>query len=184
MNRALVVIDAQEDFTYGVLGSAHAVAALPVITKAVELATKKGMSIYYTRDTHANLEKYETSQEGRKLPIPHCIRDTDGWRLCREVLPRDFDKAKIINKRSFGTMEWDKQNTMGGQDEIWICGFCTDICVMANFQIIKAMFPEIPIVIIKDACAGTTPELHNAALKVMESCQAQISSYEEVEVLP
>lgn len=184
MNRALIVIDAQEDFTYGVLGTPHAIEALPVITKVVDLATEKGMNIYYTRDTHVGIEKYKASQEGRVLPVPHCIIDTDGWRLCREVLPRDFDKAIIINKRNFGTMEWKMQSTLGGQDEIWLCGFCTDVCVMSNFQIIKALFPDIPIVIIKDACAGTTPELHNAALKVMESCQAMVSNYEDVEVWP
>ena len=77
-------------------------------------------------------------------------------------------------------MGWLDFNQIGQADEIWICGFCTDICVSANFQILKALFPEVPITVISDACAGVTPELHEAALKVMKSCQARVLTYDEL----
>ena len=180
MNKALIIIDAQEDFTYGALRNEDAIAALPVITSAVEFATDNRMSIYYTRDTHSNVEAYLNSQEGRKLQKPHCIYDTHGWDLCREVLPRLFDSAKVIDKYSFGTFEWSRCIELNVVDEIWMCGFCTDICVSANFQIIKAAFSETPIVIIEDACAGTTPGMHEAALEVMASCQARVLTWDNL----
>ena len=153
MNKALIIIDAQEDFTRGALRNEKAIAALPVITSAVEYATNERIKIYYTRDTHYSVESYLKSQEGRKLPVPHCINDTHGWDLCREVLPRCFDRAKIIDKKAFGTIEWKMLPELDTYDEVWMCGFCTDICVSANFQIIKALYPELPIVIISDACS-------------------------------
>ena len=181
MERALIIIDAQEDFTRGTLRNEEAIEALPVITEVVECATRQRMKIYYTKDTHHGIEPYLNSQEGRNLPIPHCIYDTNGWDLCREVLPRDFDRAQVIEKHNFGTIEWKMLPELNRYDEIWMCGFCTDICVSANFQIIKALYPEVPIVIVSDACAGVTPDLHSAALKVMESCQARILTWKELE---
>ena len=182
MNKILIVIDAQEDFVYGPLGTAHAIQALSTITKAVEFATDNNMKIVYTRDSHVDAQTYLNRQEGRCLPVPHCINGTKGWSLCREVLPRNFDKAKVIDKINFGTTEWRMHNEcFVGKDEIWICGFCTDICVMANFQIIKALYPEVPIAIISDACAGTTKGLHESALDVMRSCQARIATLEYLE---
>ena len=182
MSKALIVIDAQEDFTYGALGTVEAIEALPVITKAVEYATDNDMKIYYTRDTHDKSTYFQT-QEGRNLPVEHCIKNTNGWRLCRDVLPRNFSDALIIEKKNFGTIRWNMLPELQNYEEIWICGFCTDICVMANFQIIKVLFPEVSIVIIEDACAGTTPETHKAALEVMRQCQAKILSFDDAELL-
>ena len=173
MNKALIIIDAQEDFTRGALRNEEAIKALDKINRLVKYARANNFEhIVYTADTHT--DDYLNTQEGKKLPVRHCIRGTDGWRLCPEVL-RDAKNNVLIYKPSFGYTNWDML-PLEHLDEIVMCGFCTDICVMANFQLIKAEYPEVPITIIKDACAGVTPELHEAALKVMKSCQADILS--------
>ena len=175
MNKQLIVIDAQEDFVRGALRNEEAIAALPVIREAVAYASRNfDRDIIYTKDTH-NKDYLET-QEGRNLPYPHCIKGSDGWEICPEVLA---EKSKIIEKNTFGSRLWDMQ-CLGTVDEIWLCGFCTDICVSANFQILKSIYPEVPIVVIEDACAGVTKELHEAALKVMRSCQARITALSEL----
>lgn len=175
MNKVLIVIDAQEDFTRGALRNEDAISALPVISKIVDYATNNFQHpVIYTKDTHG--EDYLDTQEGKNLPIPHCIKDTPGWRICREVLT---DKCEIYQKEQFGFDYWHMRH-LEDVDEIWLCGFCTDICVMANFQLLKAVYPETPIYIIEDACAGVTPELHEAALKVMKSCQAHVVKWEDL----
>lgn len=175
MNKVLIVIDAQEDFTRGALKNEEAIKALPVIHKIVEYASMNNMTIIYTKDTHNN--DYLNTQEGKNLPIPHCIHNTTGWNLCPEV---EVDRAKVYYKQTFGYPFWDVVGGLIFADEIWLCGFCTDICVSANFQILKAAFPETLITVIEDACAGVTPELHEAALKVMKSCQAKIVKWSEL----
>lgn len=181
VERVLIVIDAQEDFTRGALRNEEAIAALPTMAKVLKFARDNDFYIWYTRDEHD--EDYLNTQEGKNLPIPHCIYGTKGWEICSEVAPTPFEnECKMIPKGSFGTINgWFDFSQIGQADEIWICGFCTDICVSANFQIIKAMWPEIPITVISDACAGVTPELHEAALKVMKSCQAKVVTWEELE---
>ncbi|MBQ9007760.1 MAG: cysteine hydrolase [Clostridia bacterium] len=178
MNKALIVIDAQEDFTRGSLRNEEAIKALPVIHEVVEFAENNEFSfIAYTMDTHGD-DYYET-QEGKNLPVTHCIRETPGWQLCPEVLGKD-KSPKIVYKETFGTLDWERLFQGRKPSEILLCGFCTDICVIANFQILKATFPEVPITVISDASAGVTPELHDAALKVMKSCQARIASWDEL----
>ena len=177
-NKLLIVIDAQEDFTRGALRNEEAIKALPVVHDVVEYAYSNGMEIVYTRDTHSK-EEYLKTQEGVNLPVEHCIFKTAGWDICPEAMCSGMVYPEIINKNSFGTLEW-RWIPYRNIDEIWICGFCTDICVSANFQIIKAFCPEIPITIISDACAGVTPELHKAALDVMKSCQAKIKTWKEL----
>lgn len=163
----LIVVDAQEDFTRGALRNEEAIAAIPNIQKLMEKARAEGFYIIATQDTHLE-ESYMTSQEGQNLPVPHCIMGTPGWKICHELT--DFDH--YCAKPTFGYTKWDIRLT--APEEIWLCGFCTDICVSANFQILKAQFPEVPIKVFADCCAGVTPELHEAALKVMQSCQATI----------
>lgn len=165
----LIIIDAQEDFTRGVLRNEEAIAAIPNIQKLIEKAHTEDFCIIATKDTH-HKENYMLTQEGKNLPIPHCILNTPGWEICHELLEKtNFEH--IICKGTFGYTEWYK---LLSPEEIWLCGFCTDICVSANFQILKAQFPEVPIKVFADCCAGVTPELHEAALKVMQSCQATI----------
>ena len=177
MNKVLIVIDAQEDFTRGALRNEEAIEALPTLSEVVDYAYENfDRRIIYTKDTHPSNEEYLASQEGCNLPVPHCIEGTKGWRICREAL---VDNGDICAKQTFGYMNWG-MHSLANVDEIWLCGFCTDICVSANFQILKAMYPEVPIVVIEDACAGVTPELHEAALKVMKSCQARIVKWEDL----
>lgn len=183
MSKVLIVIDAQEDFTYGTLRNKEAMEALPVIRKITNLAKENKAKIIYTKDTHHN--NYLETQEGKNLPIKHCIKGTFGWELCDEAVVENYP-YDVIEKETFGFSGWDKHRqyeTVSDillADEVWMCGFCTDICVMANFQMLKAFYPELPIIIIKDGCAGVTPELHEAALKVMGSCQAIIKSFDEL----
>lgn len=178
MNKVLIVIDAQEDFTRGALRNENAIKALSVIHDVVEFAKdNKFNCIIYTQDTHK--DNYLETQEGKNLPVKHCIYRTDGWNLCPEVVV-DYNNTLNLMKGSFGYTNWFEWRLSGSADEIWICGFCTDICVSANFQILKATYPTIPITVISDACAGVTPELHEAALKVMASCQANIKTWSEL----
>lgn len=177
INKILMVIDAQEDFTRGALRNEEAINALPVIKDAVKFADENDFrAVYYTQDTH--YKDYLTTQEGINLPIEHCIENTKGWEICEEV--RSLSKSIIVGKNTFGYDSWHRDYRLASAEEIWLCGFCTDICVSANFQILKAAFPETPIIVIEDACAGVTPELHDAALKVMKSCQARIVKWEDL----
>ena len=179
MNRVLIVIDAQEDFVRGTLRNEEAIKALPTLQKVVQYAVTNEMDIHYTMDTHQE-DEYDETQEGRKLPIKHCIEFTEGWDICEEAYS-NVSPYNIHYKDAFGTLAWESYlKIFEDVDEFWLCGFCTDICVSANFQILKACFPEIPIIVIADACAGTTPEMHEAALKVMKSCQAEVKNWNEL----
>lgn len=181
MNKVLIVIDAQEDFTRGALKNDIATSKLPLIHEIVVYANDYfDNPIIYTADTHD--EDYLITQEGKNLPICHCINGTPGHKLCPEVkLPIRYYKLspELAIKSTFGYRDWGFYN-LDHVKEIWLCGFCTDICVMANFQLLKMIYPEIPITIITDACAGVTTELHEAALKVMESCQANLKTWNEL----
>jgi len=180
MNKVLIVIDAQEDFTRGALRNEEAIKVLPTLREIVDYADIHRMGIIYTADTHN--EDYLNTQEGINLPVKHCIYGTPGWELCPEVISTQTTRYTIC-KECFGSIRWDEwrsSSLLVNANGIWLCGFCTDICVSANFQIIKAMYPEIPITIIEDACAGVTPELHEAALKVMRSCQAKIVKWSDL----
>lgn len=176
MKKALVVVDAQNDFTFDALKNKEAIAALPVIREILNFTREKRKDFMriFTRDTHD--ENYLNTQEGQNLPIPHCIINTKGWQICDAVAP-EADEI-IYNKGTFGTFGFYPM--LEDVDEIWICGFCTDICVSANFQILKALYPEVPIYVIEDACAGVTPELHEAALKIMGSCQAKVVTWNKL----
>ena len=178
MNKILIVVDAQEDFVRGALRNEEAIKALPVLQEVVKYADSEEMHIFYTMDTH--FSNYAETQEGRRLPVEHCIRFSDGWQICKEVASKKPLNVDIISKPTFGSMRWQFEDAFKTAKEVWICGFCTDICVSANFQIVKACFPEVPITIIEDACAGVTPELHKAALDVMRSCQADVKTWKEL----
>lgn len=173
MNKTLIVIDAQEDFVRGPLGTPEAIKALPVIKEAVGYAYENfSRKTIYTKDTHGL--NYLQTEEGKALPVEHCILNTPGWRICTEVL---IEESQIIEKHTFGCTEW---NNIARSDEIIICGFCTDICVMANVQIIKAYYPDLQITVIEDGCAGTSTELHEAAVKVLRSCQIEVLPWKEI----
>lgn len=176
MNKQLIVIDAQEDFTRGVLGSEYAASRLPVIQEIADYAFLNfDKPTIYTKDTH-ECSYYELSLE-KYYGIPqHCIRLTKGWQLCHEALT---ECSRVIEKPTFGFLDWYNAGSKT-VSEIWICGFCTDICVISNFMILRATFPKIPIIVLEDACAGTSKELHDAAISVMKSCCGDIRKWEEI----
>lgn len=183
MSKVLVVVDMQNDFIDGSLGTKEAVAIVPKVNdKIMEGGYEK---IIFTMDTHG--QDYLETQEGKKLPVKHCIEGTDGWQISDKVMngrTQDsisllMEKSKtkkvsveIVGKNTFGYTKWDKFIENG--DEVDIVGLCTDICVVSNALIIKAMFPENEITVDAACCAGVTPEAHNAALATMRSCQINI----------
>lgn len=185
MSKLLIVVDAQNDFISGVLGSKEAQAAIPYI--ATKLEEYQNEIVVFTQDTH--YEDYLETQEGKYLPVPHCLRgfsrSTKGWEICHELMEivknHSYKLSGIIEKSTFGVYDFPKflnDRTLDDPDSIELVGFCTDICVISNALILKAFFPEIPIKVYAPACAGTTVEKHKAALEVMKSCQIEV--YDEI----
>lgn len=163
--KAFIVVDMQKDFIDGSLGTKEAVAIVPLVAEKVAEYKKNGYRLIYTRDTH--FADYLTTSEGKKLPVEHCIKGTHGW----EIVPEVFDaESIIIDKPSFGYTEWKKFDF----SEIVLVGLCTDICVVSNALILKALFPDANISVISECCAGVTPESHNAALSTMKMCQIDV----------
>ena len=179
--KILVVVDVQNDFVYGSLGSNEAVAVVPNIVKKVNEYRNNGDLIIFTQDTHYN--NYLNTQEGKKLPVEHCIRGTSGWEFISELNPRDIrsyhSNIRIVLKETFG-YRWDHHSWIGmfklGKPayEVEIIGLCTDICVITNALLIKTYYPEVKITGDASCCAGSTPERHKAALEVMKSCQINV----------
>lgn len=164
---ALIVVDMQNDFIDGSLGTAEAVKIVPDVKKLVEEAKSKNVNVIFTRDTH--YIDYLKTNEGRHLPVEHCIQFTDGWKISSEL---DIVGSTVIDKPSFGYNGW--KDLLEEVEDITIVGLCTDICVVSNALIIKALYPEVPIRVIENCCAGVTPESHNAALTTMKMCQIEI----------
>lgn len=172
--KTLVIIDMQNDFITGPLGTPEAQEVEKRIAKWLYAFPYD--QIYVTRDTHDS--DYLATPEGAKLPVPHCIRGTEGWQISR-VIMEELEKPGIfytfINKTTFGYPAWDLENLRGKEgDEIILVGVCTDICVVSNALILKSMFPYAQIRVISSLCAGTTPENHDKALDVMRACQIDI----------
>ena len=174
ITKILIVVDMQEDFVNGELGTPEAKAIAPRIK---EYAEKFEGRIYFTRDTHYG--DYLKTQEGKNLPIKHCIIGSVGWEIVPEL---NGINHVNINKSRFASIPLAQRISYysdlceedGEEIKVYICGVCTDICVVSNALVIKAFAPEVEISVIKDLCAGTSPEKHDAALKVMESCQINI----------
>ena len=166
----LIVVDMQVDFTTGSLGSPHAAAIIPHVVEKVKAFDGK---VIFTRDTHG--ENYLQTQEGSKLPVVHCIKDTDGWQICDALRP--FADT-VIDKETFGSMDLPHVLRQMGEpiDSITLCGLCTDICVISNAMIVKAAFPEVPITVDASCCAGVTEESHRTALDAMRAVQIEITN--------
>ncbi len=172
MRNILVVIDMQNDFIDGALGTAEAVAIVPRVVE--KMKEYDPWNIYLTRDTH--YENYLETQEGRNLPVVHCVKDTHGWQLRAEVAEAARDAA-IFDKPTFGSVELaGRLMAERAQEalEIELVGLCTDICVVSNALLLKAAMPEAPITVDAACCAGVTPEKHQAALETMRSCQIKV----------
>lgn len=168
----LIVIDMQYDFVSGSLGTAEATAILENVKNKIGTYHKDPVNcrILYTQDTHN--EQYLNTQEGRYLPVEHCVKGTNGWEIVKELL---VPKAEIIEKPAFGSLELAERIAAAGDVEsIELIGVCTDICVISNALILKARFPEVPISVDARCCAGVTPESHEKALATMRMCQIDV----------
>ena len=174
--KVLVVIDMQKDFTTGALGNPQTAAVVGNVAAYIEKFRKeeKDGKIIATLDTHG--ENYMETQEGKNLPVPHCIRGTEGWML-EDAVDKALDQDCIkLEKVTFGAV--DLPFAVGRDadiEEFQLIGVCTDICVISNAMILKAAFPEVPIQIIANCCAGVTPESHDNALAAMKVCQMIIA---------
>lgn len=166
----LAVIDMQNDFITGALGTKQAQAIVPAVAARIAQARKDGECVVFTRDTHH--ENYLQTQEGRNLPVPHCILGTDGWQIAAQF---DTAGAPCFDKPSFGSTELIKFLTMLPQlERVEFVGLCTDICVITNVMMLKGALPELPIAVRAACCAGVTPESHENALNAMRMCQIAI----------
>lgn len=172
MNRILVVVDMQNDFIDGALGTPEAVSIVDAVIEKVK--TYPVENIYATRDTH--LDNYLETQEGKRLPVKHCIKGTEGWKLNSRVAAALGD-ARVIDKPTFGSEELVKELKLRAakeETEIELVGLCTDICVVSNALLLKAAMPEVKILLDSACCAGVTPESHQAALTTMRMCQIEV----------
>ncbi len=173
MKKILVVVDMQKDFVDGALGTAEAVAIVPNVVKKIN---EFDGDIFVTYDTH--FENYMDTSEGKNLPVPHCIKGTDGWKLDSNVYEALSKKEYTeVEKLTFGSTALPEliKNQVGEEEfTIELIGLCTDICVVSNALILKANFPEIDIMVDKTCCAGVTPASHDAALTTMQMCQIKI----------
>ncbi|MBQ7357313.1 MAG: cysteine hydrolase [Clostridia bacterium] len=166
--KILVVVDMQNDFIDGALGTPEAVAIVPYVKGLIESFDGK---VIFTRDTHT--ENYMDTQEGKNLPVPHCIKGTHGWEIRAEL--DALRKTDAIDKITFGSSQLpDVLAKEADIESITFAGLCTDICVISNAMIVKAYFPEIPVIVDARACAGVTPESHKTALDAMKMCQIKI----------
>ena len=171
MKNCLIVIDMQNDFITGSLGSKEAEAIVPRVKERIEKALFDGEDIYFTKDTH--YENYMDTKEGEFLPVKHCIKGTSGHNICDALKPYEKNAKEIFFKNTFGFKDFPKY--LADYEKITIVGLCTDICVVSNAILIKAFYPEKNIIVEKDLCAGSTIENHNSALNVMKACHIVIA---------
>ncbi len=174
----LIVVDMQKDFITGSLGTEEAKAILPKVADKVRHYDGR---IIFTKDTHT--EEYLNTQEGRILPVKHCILGEDGWMLADELEEAAGSGGyKIYQKPAFGSVELaealKRENEKEPIDEIELCGLCTDICVISNALLLKAFLPEVPVCVDASCCAGVTPKSHENALEAMKMCQVHIKEGE------
>ena len=168
MKNVLIVLYMQKDFIDGALGTAEAVAIVPNVEKKIQEFQGE---VIFTRDTHE--ENYMETQEGKNLPVPHCIRGTAGWEIDASL--QKYVTGKCIDKPTFGSVELGAYlkeiNDAESIEAITLIGLCTDICVISNAMIAKATLPEVKVIVDSACCAGVTPQSHNNALEAMKMCQ-------------
>ena len=164
----LIVVDMQNDFTIGSLGSVHASAIIPNVLAKVKAFPGK---VIFTRDTHGG--DYLHTQEGKKLPVIHCVKGSDGWQICDKLKPY---VEQVVDNVTFGSVDLPHILSKESEQiaEIELCGLCTDICVISNAMILKAAFPEVKITVDASCCAGVTMESHITALNAMKAVQIDV----------
>ncbi len=170
MKKTLIVVDMQKDFIDGALGTKEAVAIVENVKKKIATYQQNGDEIIFTRDTHQ--ADYMNTNEGKHLPVEHCIEGTEGWMIEKSL---EVPNAIYINKPTFGYLNWADYKL----EEVEMVGLCTDICVVSNALIIKATYPEIKVTVDASCCAGVTPESHAAALTTMKMCQVEVIGEEQ-----
>lgn len=186
----LFVIDMQNDFIDGSLGSDEAKKIVPNVVKLIQnWDNDKDHAIWYTYDTHYEDEsgihtKYENTLEGKMLPVNHCIYTSPGWQINEyvmdEIVKRNSLYDRAFPKHTFGSLDMMNEAAMHlwenhkSDDSLYLVGLCTDICVVSNALLLRARFPNLHIYVYENCCAGTSKEAHDAAIKVMKSCQIEV----------
>lgn len=176
MGKLLIVVDMQNDFITGSLGTAEAEAVVPGVLQKIRQYQAENAPVILTMDTHT--EEYLDTLEGRNLPVKHCIRDTDGWKLQRDVQSLITGRPyTVYEKAAFGSSAFAADLVSGTYDDVKsveLIGLCTDICVISNALLVKTFLPEVRILVDASCCAGVTPESHKNALNAMKMCQIEI----------
>lgn len=168
--KLLIVVDMQNDFIDKALGTKEAIEIVPSVIKKIEEYRLNKNEVIFTRDTHQ--KNYLQTQEGKNLPVEHCIEGTSGWQITDKL---EISDSKIFNKYSFGSIELaDYVSSLENIEEIELVGLCTDICVISNAFILKAKMPEVKISVDSSCCAGVTPQSHLNALEAMKMCQINV----------
>lgn len=179
MSQLLVVVDMQNDFITGSLGTKEAEGILDKVVEKIEKYKKEGHRVFYTRDTHE--VGYLNTREGKNLPIKHCIRETWGWHLAESIQKTVMNTSQIYDKETFGSLALGEKIKELSKEkshlEVEIVGLCTDICVVSNALLFKAYVPEILITVDAACCAGVTPESHAMALETMKMCQINVINH-------
>jgi len=174
--KILIVVDMQNDFVDGALGTPEAQAIVPAVAERIRTCREEGWKLIATLDTHG--EDYMSTPEGRKLPVPHCIQGTKGWQINAEVASALGDDCLLVEKPTFGSVRLpDMIRDMIGEEKvvtIELLGLCTDICVVSNALLLKAHFTDAALQVRRDCCAGVTPATHEAALQTMGCCQIDV----------
>lgn len=169
----LVVIDMQNDFIDGALGTKEAQAIVGNAAEYIKQSISDGVEVVYTRDTH--FDNYMDTQEGRNLPVPHCIKGTYGWEIRDELKALQSDDTRIFDKLTFGSVELAEYlKNIPELESVTLIGLCTDICVISNAMVIKANLPEVFIKVVENCCAGVTPQSHKNAVEAMRMCQVAV----------
>lgn len=168
--KVLAIIDMQKDFIDGALGTKEAVAIVQKVAARLAQARADGETVVFTRDTHH--ADYLLTQEGRKLPVPHCLEGTDGWQIDAALAVED---APVFDKPGFGSPALiEYLRSLPALEGVEFIGLCTDICVITNAMMTKGALPEVPLSVRADCCAGVTPQSHETALQAMRMCQISI----------
>lgn len=182
MRKLLVVIDMQKDFVTGVLGTKEAQKIVPNVVKKIKKYQGGFGEVWFTKDTHG--PDYLNTQEGKLLPVKHCIKGESGWEIIPEIIEVANTEAWVFEKDKFASVSvckgiFDEYKNKQSEVEVELIGVCTDICVVSNALLLKAMLPEMRITVNASCCAGVTPEKHLAALETMRSCQINVVNMEE-----
>ncbi len=171
MDKAIIVIDMQNDFVFGELSTDEGRNIIPrLVEKLEKVVSEKSADLIFTQDTHK--DDYLSTQEGRNLPITHCIKNSEGWEIISDLKRFTTYAKAVIEKKTFGSTRLP--SLIKPYKEVEFVGLCTDICIISNALLVKAFYPELIVSVDSKCCAGTTPEAHDIALTAMKNCQCKI----------